>query len=210
MAIRNKINTSLEKSYKQEIYRKLVHLSSFWIPLMIYFTSPIFASSVFGLLFFGDIILEYGNYKKWSWARETFGYMFFRVLRNSERKRSKFSITGGAYVLLSAFLCTLLFSTSVAMVAISVMLVADTAAALVGKACGRRKIKKNKSLEGSTAFFVSSLIVFMGYEFIIPVTIASIIACFAATFVELFEKELKIDDNLSIAITVGFILTIIG
>lgn len=200
----------MDKSYKKEVYRKSIHLSSLWIPALIYFAHPGLSITLFSLLFISDAILEYGNYKRWKWARKTFGSLFFKTLRNKETKHVRFQVSGSLYVLLAAIACTLLFSKPIAVIAMTVMLISDTTAALVGKACGTRKIYRNKSLEGTTAFFLSALFINMFYEPIFHFTYASVLACIAATVAEVYEDKIEIDDNLSIPLFVGIILTILG
>lgn len=143
----------LAKNLKKELYRKSIHLSSLWIPLFIYFVHPGVSIVFFSLLFVGNVLIEYGNYKKYPWARRTFGSLFFRMLRNKETTHGKFQVSGSLYVLLAAIACTLLFPQPVAVISLSVMLISDTSAALFGKAYGTRKLYKNKSLEGTVAFF---------------------------------------------------------
>lgn len=200
----------VDKSYKKEIYRKAIHLSSLWIPALIYFAHPGISIMLFSLLFIGDAVLEYGNYKRWKWARKTFGSLFFKTLRNKETKRIRFQVSGSLYVLLAAIACTLLFSKPVAVISMTVMLISDTTAALVGKACGTRKLYRSKSLEGTTAFFLSALFINMFYEPIFHFTYASVLACLAATAAEMYEDKIEIDDNLSIPLFVGIILTLLG
>ena len=200
----------IDKSLKKEFYRKSIHLSSLWIPLVIYFMHPGFCVSMFALLLLGDVALEYANYKKYPWARQIFGMLFAKTLRNKETVHARFQATGSMYVLAAAILCTILFSRSVAVIALSVMLVSDTAAALFGKAYGSRKLYKNKSLEGTTAFFMSALLVNMVLSPIFPFNVASVIACLAATFAEMFEDKLDIDDNFSIPLVVGALLTFLN
>ena len=203
------LEARVPKDYRHEVYRKGIHLSSLWIPAVIYFGGTLIASSIFLLLIAGELLLEYGNYKKWRWARILFSLPFLPVLRNSERQHQHFTVTGGVYVLASSLLCTLLFSNTVAAISITVMLISDTLAALVGKAVGQRKIYKNKSLEGSVAFFVSALIIMMLFNPLRTFTYASVIACFAAMFMELFEQWFELDDNFSVPLIIGIILTLI-
>ena len=118
--------------------------------------------------------------------------------------------SGGAYVMLAAIACTLLFPPNIAVVAMTIMLISDTCAALFGKAYGMRYLYKNKSLEGTAAFFISALVIMMLCNFILPVTYASILAAFAATMAEVFEDKLDIDDNFSIPLSVGIILTLLN
>ena len=121
-----------------------------------------------------------------------------------------FEATGSLYVLSAAILCPLMFSQTVATIALTIMLTSDTCAALFGKAFGTRNLYKKKSLEGTSAFFLCTLLVLMLYTPIYPVTYASIIAAFLATLCEMFEDKLEIDDNLSVPLVIGIILTLLN
>ena len=200
----------ISKAIKKELYRKALHLSSLWIPLFIYLAHPGVSIIFFSALFIGNAIIEYGNYKKYPWARKTFGNIFFRILRNKETTHGRFQISGSLYVILAAIGCTLMFSKSVAVISLSVMLVSDTAAAIIGKLYGQRKIYKHKTLEGSLAFFLSALLINMLCEPIYHFSYAGVIASAAATFTEIFEDKVDIDDNLSIPVVVGVILSILN
>lgn len=202
------LEARVPKEYRHEVYRKGIHLSSLWIPALIYFGGTIIASSLFALLMIGELLLEYGNYKKWHWARVLFTLPFAFALRNNERQHKHFTVTGGFYVLASSLMCTLFFSNVIAAIALTVMLISDTLAALVGKAIGQRKIYLEKTLEGTVAFFVSALVIMMMFNPLYTFTYASVIACFAAVFMELFEHWFELDDNFSIPLIIGIILTI--
>lgn len=198
------------KSFRQEVSRKLIHLSSLWIPAFIYFVPQNISITFFAFILSGDALLEYGNYKRWRWARRTFGVLFYRTLRSKELVHDHFEATGSLYVLSAAILCPLMFSQTVATIALTIMLTSDTCAALFGKAFGTRKLYKKKSLEGTSAFFLCTLLVLMLYTPIYPVTYASIIAAFLATLCEMFEDKLEIDDNLSVPLVIGIILTLLS
>lgn len=199
---------NVSKSFKNELYRKSIHLSSLWIPAVIYLAHPGVSILLFALLFVADAVIEYGNYKKYPWARKTFGNMFFKTLRNKERVRTVFQVSGSMYVLAAAIICTLLFSKAIAAIALSVMLVSDTAAALFGKAYGTRKLYKSKSLEGTIAFFLSALLINMLFQPLFTFTYLSVIACVLATLAEMYEDKIEIDDNFSIPLVMGTVLTI--
>ena len=193
------LHITITKSIKKEFYRKLIHLSSLWIPALIFFTEQNLAITLLSIIFLGDAILEYGNFKKWQWARKSFGIIFFKTLRS-----------GSMYVLFSAILCTFLFSKIIAVIALTVMLISDTFAALFGKAYGTRHLRNNKTLEGTTALFVSALAIMVLFNPLYPVTYASILACAVATLAEMYEDKIEIDDNLSIPLFIGIILTALG
>lgn len=201
---------NVSKSFQNELYRKLIHLSSLWIPALIYFAHPGISISLFSLLLLADIIVEYGNFKKWKWSRRTFGMMFYKTLRNKERGRTRFQVSGSMYVLAGAIICTMLFSKPIAAISLTIMLTSDACAALFGKAYGTRKLYKSKSLEGTVAFFLSALVIMVLYNPLYPVTYASILAAAVATLVEMYEDKVEIDDNLSIPLFVGIILTVLN
>lgn len=195
-----------QKSIKKEFYRKSVHLSSLWIPCFIFFIPMhIVVALLFALLVL-DFAAEYANYKKYPWFRRLFGKLFSQTMRLKELKHSRFTLSGAFYVLSAALLCCLLFPKNICIIALSIMIVSDASAAIVGKCFGTRKIRKQKSLEGCTAFFVSALFIMLLFNPIFNVRDVSIIACMAATIAELFEDKLKLDDNLSIPLLVGCIL----
>lgn len=75
------LKVDVNKSFRRELYRKLIHLSSLWIPLTIYFVREEIAIAIFSAIFIGNGLLEYGNFKKWKWARILFGRLFSRTLR---------------------------------------------------------------------------------------------------------------------------------
>ena len=203
------LHINVNKSIKKEFYRKLIHLSSLWIPALIYFLQTWLAIVILLIIFIGDAILEYGNYRKWPWARKSFGLIFFKILRKKELNRNIFQVSGSMYVLFSAIICTIFFSKPIAVEALTIMLISDTCAALFGKAYGTRHLRNNKTLEGTTALFVSALAITVIFNPILPVTYTSILACAAATLAELYEDKIEIDDNLSIPLFVGLILSVL-
>lgn len=200
----------MKKSYKKEISRKLIHLSSLWIPVFIYFVHPGIAIITFSVLCAGNIIVEYGYYKKQVWARYSYGMLFSRILRKKETRHTKFQVSGSIYVLLAAIACTFLFSKEVAAISLTIMLISDTVAALVGKAYGTRLLYKNKSIEGTASFFLSALLINLLFSPLYTFTYAGVIASAVATLAEMFEDKLEIDDNLSIPLFVGSILTLLN
>lgn len=57
------LKVDVNKSFRRELYRKLIHLSSLWIPLTIYFIREEIAVGLFTLIFIGNGLLEYGDRK---------------------------------------------------------------------------------------------------------------------------------------------------
>ena len=203
-----KLNNTTSKSYKKEICRKSLHLSSLWMPILIYFVPKMYAAGVFAFILLADFCMEYGNYKKNKIAQKLFRIFSF-ILRKREMQKQKLTFTGSIYVLMSALICTLIFPKNIAVISLAVMLVSDTFAALVGKAFGMHKIYQNKSIEGSLAFFVSAVLIMFICRSLYPFSAVCVFACLIATLVELFENLIKIDDNLSIPLCIGAILSLL-
>jgi dolichol kinase len=199
---------SNQKSLQKEIRRKAIHLSSLWMPAAVYFLPRTIVIWLFAILLIGDLVFEYGYHKRYSWARRTFGTLFYKTLRNKEMIDTKFHPSGSIYVLTAALICTCIFSKYATIIGLTVMLVADSSAALVGKAFGKHKIYKNKTFEGTSAFFISALLVNICFCCVYPFGLLNVIACGTATLAELFEDKIKIDDNLSIPLVVAGILSL--
>lgn len=196
-----------DKAFKKELFRKAIHLSSLWIPAAIYFMPKIVLIPILLIILIGNVILEYGNFKKYPWARKSFGVLFFRTLRNKETSRENFQFTGAIYVLLSALLCLCLFGKEVAAIALTVMLISDSAAALIGRSIGKIKIYKNKTLEGTLAFFFTAVIINLLFWPLYPFGWINVIACLVATLAEVYEDKIEIDDNLSVPVFFSVVLT---
>lgn len=187
-------------SLKQEIYRKSIHLSSLWMVAYIYFMDIIAINYTFFCL--SLILLSYELGRRYIPFIKTLNKQILgSILRDSEHNKN---FTGAFYVVLSIFLASLLFDKQTLMISVSIMLVSDSLAALIGKKWGRIKFM-DKSLEGSLAFFISSfLITYLGTLNIITAIIVALIT----TLTELFSKRLRLDDNLTITLIAGFILKI--
>ncbi len=196
-----------DKAFRKELMRKAIHLSSLWIPAAIYFMPKFILVPILLVILVGNVILEYGNFKRYPWARKSFGVLFFRTLRNKETSREHFQFTGAIYVLVSALLCLCLFTKEVAAISLTVMLISDSAAALVGRSIGRVKIYKNKTLEGTLAFFTSALVINLLFWQVYPFTMISVLACLVATLAEVYEDKIEIDDNLSVPIFMAAVLS---
>lgn len=198
---------ALNKSLKTEIYRKALHLSSLWIPAFIWVADKSLSTAVFGILFLGNLLIEYAAYKKYKTIRELFRRLFIKTLRHKEVTNAAFTPSGSLYIFAAAFTCTALFTKSAAVAGLSVMLISDSAAAIYGKIFGKTRFQNGKSLEGSLAFFLSALIVL---RFVCPAispTMRIFVAILAA-MVEFFENKLNIDDNFAIPVITGLVLTV--
>ncbi|MBF0297394.1 MAG: hypothetical protein HQK51_01665 [Oligoflexia bacterium] len=109
-----------------------------------------------------------------------------------------------------ALLLTIIsFPKTVAVIAIYTLSISDPLSAIIGITYGKKKIVRNKSLEGSLAFFISTLIICLyvlinahsGY--VMPIVKASILIAFIVALFELIP--LRLDDNLTIPLFTSMI-----
>jgi dolichol kinase len=195
--------------YKDELIRKLIHLTSLLIPVIYYFITRSTAATLLGVLAAIALIVDISRH-----FSPEIGKIFYKIfgflLRRHEFDEVKKNLNGATYVLISAIIGVLIFPKIIFITAFSMLIIGDTMAALIGRKFGKHKFLF-KSFEGTFAFFISSCIVVLftpkvGYftdEFIIG---------FAVAFVGAITENISfkyIDDNFSIPLAVGFTMWIL-
>jgi len=180
-----------------EIKRKIVHLATLIIPIGYLLTSEetvlLFLLPLFLCCLCVDLLRHFHS----GMASVFQKYFFGRVLREEEKQ----TLMGSTYFLFSSLLTILLFPKSIALASLLILILSDTAGALVGKWIGRVRIF-GKTLEGSTAFFLSSLLIVWSYPQLNPWS--GSLAAFGATLIEVLPT--KVDDNLTIPLVAGTIM----
>ena len=190
--------------YKDELFRKLIHLFSLSIPIIYYFITTEAAAIILGIVAAFALIIDLGRYLH-SETGKIFYKIFGFLLREHELDHKKKNLNGATYVLISALISVLIFPKVIFISAFSILIISDSAAALIGRKFGKRKFL-SKSLEGTLTFFVSACVVILftpkvsGFfeEYLI-----GFIAAFVGAIVENISFKL-VDDNLSIPLSVGF------
>lgn len=197
-------------SYKNEVLRKLIHLSSLWMVIAIFILPHNWALLLFGLIFTGMTIYEIGR-RYSSYIHKLNTKFLGKILRQGEIEKGSRQLTGAFYVCISAFVGLILFSNPVMMTSMAIMLICDTAAALVGRKIGRHKIL-DKSLEGSMAFFIcASAILYVSPYWGMTIGPWQILTvAFCVTLIELVSSKIKIDDNLTIVFGTILMLYLTG
>lgn len=197
--------TASQTSYGAELIRKGIHLFSLSIPVIYSFLSKDTALSILIPLtvFFvaNDLARLYVRPVGRFYER-----VFGAILRSHERNDRGRRLTGASYVLISAALCVWLFPKVIFLTAFAILIVSDSAAALVGRRFGRRPFLA-KSLEGTTAFFVSALIVVGLAPKVIYSPTEYFIGALAALLGAVVEAAPQaVDDNLAIPLAIGTFL----
>lgn len=192
-------------SYFQEILRKSIHLASLSIPIIYSFISREMALVLLVPLtliaFVGDVSRRFSPF-----VRGIVHRYFSRMMRPHELDASRFLLNGATYVLMSATLCVLVFPKIITIVAFSVLIVSDIAAALLGRRYGRRPFL-DKSLVGTLAFIGSGILVTLVIVLLVnaPLELLAIgsIGCVVGGVVEAASIRLRMDDNFSIPMSIG-------
>jgi dolichol kinase len=180
-----------------EIKRKTVHLATLIVPVGYALTSEetviLFLVPFFLALLTVDLLRHFHP----GMASLFRKYFFGKVLREEEKS----AFMGATYFIFSTLLSILLFPKSIAIASILILILSDTAAALIGKGMGRVKIF-GKTLEGSMAFLITSLLIVWIYPHL--GRFSGSLAALGATWVEILP--LKVNDNLSIPLVAGAIM----
>ena len=117
-------------------------------------------------------------------------------------------ITGTTALLISNIIVIAFFDKQIAIVSLIYMLFGDTASAVIGTKYGKVKMG-DKSLEGSLAFFITTmaiaLILYQWAGFRIPLLILTL-GAIAATITEALPIE--INDNLTVALAAAIVMQI--
>jgi len=186
---------------RNEIYRKMIHMLSSVLGIaVLIFDSHIIIPVMIAL----GIILPVMDLLRFRIRFFSFIFRFFfqQVARPYEHK----GLTGAAWVFISAALTVLLFDKIAAGTGLLFLSIGDSFAAIIGIKYGSTRIG-NKSLEGTTAFIVSSIVVVLlipGLNPVIGVTAAIVAAVF-----ELVPLK-GLDDNLVIPLVSAFTIQMLG
>lgn len=206
---------------KEEIGRKLLHLFALLMPIGIlylpkWFHSGYAAPLLLALILAVCLAVEYFRSNDPA-VQDIFVRFFGSILRKEESTM----ITGTTWIVGSALLCSILFirHPHIAFIALTLFVLGDAAAALVGLSIGKTKIGK-KSLEGSLGCFFLCLGLFY---FVFPHVPGLLDAwggkspavmiwtvSFVVTIFELIPlkitRDLTINDNLAVPVIAGFVM----
>ncbi len=186
---------------KVEVLRKIVHLATLVVPIGYASTSEetviLFLVPFFLALLSVDLLrlLHPGMASLFQ------KYFFERVLREEEKP----TFMGATYFIFSTILTILLFPKPIAIASIFILILADTAAALIGKGIGKIRIF-GKTLEGSMAFLITALLIVWIYPNLNR--LSGSLAALGAAVVEILP--IRVNDNLTIPLVAGAIMFFLG
>jgi dolichol kinase len=195
-------------SYKQELARKAIHLCSLTIPIVYSFIERETALFILLILFVIALTLDLARYKVPA-IKRFINEVFGRMMRAHELDEEKIQLSGATYVLMSAVLCVLMFPKVIGITAFAVLIISDVCSALVGRKFGTIRFL-DKSLQGTVAFVVSGwcVVAVIGTLAQAPMAywIVGAIACAVGGIIEAASVRLRMDDNFSIPLSIGFVM----
>jgi dolichol kinase len=187
----------------EELGRKAIHLSFMAVVLAYYYGIPkpivrdvLLAATVISI---GIELLRLHEPRVRSFFRQFFGGL--------TRRHEKRALLGSTYMLIAALISVEVFSREIAVAALGMLVLGDTAAALVGKEWGRVHLfGSRKTLEGSLAFIAVSFV--FSWAFVhLPWHVALVGSVVAAIFEFL---PLPLDDNFAIPLSAGFAMKLLS
>ncbi|KPL03430.1 MAG: hypothetical protein AMJ73_07160 [candidate division Zixibacteria bacterium SM1_73] len=189
----------MEISLYNEFKRKAIHLVALAIPIGYFLLPKLLSLLILTPFVLGSIVIDIIRLKR----LPLHGFLN-RLIGPMLREHENSDFTGSSYILTASLLSIILFDKSVAVAAISFIILGDIAAALIGRRYGKIKIKK-KSLEGSFAcLFMCVLVAVIVPGF--PLWVG-VVGAFVATVVE--GITLPIDDNFSVPLISGLVMHIL-
>jgi len=186
-------------TYQNEGLRKATHLFALVIPIGYSLTNKTASLVVLGIFLLMFLVFDSARLFKWKlW--DIVEPIWGRMIRPQESNK----LTGASYIMLAAVLTIAFFPKPVAVCALSFIIIGDTAGALIGRRWGKHRYR-NKSYEGSLAFFAFSLIP----AALVPDIAFHIgaIGAAVAAFTEAVSGQL--DDNLSVPLVSGLVMHIL-
>ena len=189
-------------SFKNEIARKLLHLTALIIPLAyLKINNLFFVNSFISLLLLSIIFLELMK-KKNTIIWKIFNRFFSPFIRKYEYKKPM----GCSYMIFSFFLIILFFSKIIVATSMFITIVSDALAAIIGLRYGKLKTINNKTLEGSYAFLVSTIIIL----FIATTNLSLYVIIIISIIITAIEAFTPMQyDNLTVPIFSAIMLTLV-
>lgn len=190
-----------------ELNRKLLHISSIWIILFISLAKKQVVLVTLGFLALFLIIIEITRT-----ALPLFrGFTNKSLVNFLREKEASSQVTGATFFICGTYLTYLFFSSQITIISLLILILSDSFASFIGINYGKVRFW-NKTLEGSTAFFIMtiSIITLGNYYYNLHYSILKIfIISLIVSLVELSSAKTHINDNFSIPLTASLAMSYI-
>jgi dolichol kinase len=188
-------------SYRNEVGRKSVHFLSALTPLIYFFIDKRLALSILIPIAVAILVIDVLR-QAHPGLRAFYDRHWGHLMRGDETGR----LSGASHVMIASVLCIVLFPKPVAVAALLFMSVSDALASLVGmRSKGPRWFRA--SLAGSSAFFVSALV--MALLLLHGRPLAALVGAAVGTIVEALPLRIgkaRIDDNITVPLGSGLVM----
>ena len=186
-----------------ELYRKIIHLGSVFIPIsyFCYIKEQNKMILILICLCLISIIIDFSRIKL-SRVNNLFKYIFSNMLRDSEVDGE---ITGATWLLIGSLLTIMFFPIYIAVPALIYLTIGDSFAALVGKAFPYGRVG-TKSITGTLAGIFLSSNVALWFNDVLPLRLI-ILGSMVAMIIELHPHR-TFNDNLTIPVFSAFSIQI--
>jgi len=189
----------------QELRRQLIHIATAIIPLLYYFfpdIGPLTGQQCVMILFivFGGLYVFADYFRRYSeFIRKAFMFFVSPFIRNVEENK----MTAASHIAITFFLILAIFPIEISVPACMLLSIADSASGIVGQWIGKHTWFKHYTVEGTLAFIIAGLLMFViGFSYI-PIWKAFIVVVFCAIFEGLMDH---FDDNVVIPIAAAVLM----
>ena len=196
-------------SFKSELIRKLIHISSSIIPLSYFFLDKKILLEVLIPIFFLLILVEILKYKV-DFIYNLYTKLFKHMLRSHEYDKRKIRMNGSSWLLLSEILCIIFFPKLIAITGMLILSFADSFSALVGRVYGKKQYAPNRTIAGSVTFFIVGILIIIAmpkYFYSPKEYIFGAIAVLITTIVD--GSNFPADDNFTIPVVSSVVLFVL-
>ena len=189
--------------FSQELARKATHMGALVIPAGYYLLGLDKGTALAVLVpaFLVVLVIDIARLRNWPLWRTFVGRVFAPMIRHHEMNGD---FMGATYILMASCCTVALYHKPIAIAALAFIIVGDTFAAVIGRRYGKHRFR-TKSLEGSAACLVGTLLVaLVAPHLALPVGLTGAVA---ATLFEAFP--LGVDDNVTVPLLSGLSMSLV-
>jgi len=193
-----------EIPYSDELKRKALHLLALIIPLGIWPIGKTLAAIILGALAAVALAADFFRARSRRFSAAICRYFEF-MMRPEECSPvgGPFVLNGATWVILSSALLVAIFPLEIAVSSFTTFMIADAAAAIVGRGVGRLRWRHStRTVEGSSAFLLVGLAVMLLFGWT-PLWI-SILAVLAGAAAEIPSRPLN--DNIRVPVVIAIVI----
>jgi len=190
-------------SSRREAARKLIHVTGLALPLIYFYTPRPLALEILIAIATTGVVLDFARHRH-SRTTKIFNKLFSRVLRSHEHDAEGKHLNAVTWFFIAATVSVAVFPKYITIASITVALLGDAAAALIGKHFGRPRFH-GKSLEGSCAFFLvtsAAMLLLPKINYNRGEYLIGVLAALVGTLAELTPVDV-IDDNFVVPLSVA-------